>query len=154
MLFHLSVHDVKLLFHRFDSYSTYTSFYSTKIPFLFHILFHVTIVLFHAPIYFSPRSWSFIPRKQVLFHKGWNYVELTSIPHNSTGCPSPRCAAWSARKSPPKAKKVWTELAKRVCHERSKGQARIMVSRVVFGSFFMQLQGDKALWFEFGCEQV
>ncbi len=93
MTFHLSFHEVKLLFHWFDSYSTYTSFYSTKVPFLFHILFHAPIVLFHGPTYFIPRSWSLIPRKQQasLFNKGWNYVEFTSIPHNSTGCQNSRC---------------------------------------------------------------
>ncbi len=82
---------MKHLFHGFDSYSTFTSFYSTKIPFFFTILFHAPIVLFRAPIYFFPRSPSFISRKQVLFHKWWNNVESTLIPHNSTGCLSTRC---------------------------------------------------------------
>ncbi len=45
------------------------------------------------------------------------------------------------------AKKVRAELAKLVRHERSKGQAHLLVSREVFGSFVM-LHGDKALWFE------
>ncbi len=60
-------------------YPSYSTSYST-LPYS----------LFHAPIVFIPRSLSFIPLIQVLFHKGWNYVELTSIPHNSTGCQSPR----------------------------------------------------------------
>ena len=39
-------------------------------------------------------------------------------------------------KTPQKAKKVRTELAKRVRHERSgEGQARVMISRMVLGSF-------------------
>jgi hypothetical protein len=46
-----------------------------------------------------------------------------------------------------KAKKVRTELAKQVRHERSKGQARVMVSREVFGSFF-KLHFGNALWFK------
>jgi flagellar motor switch protein FliM len=50
-------------------------------------------------------------------------------------------------KSPQKAKKVRTELAKRVRHERSKGQARVMVSREVFGSF-LKLHVGNVLWFE------
>ncbi len=51
-------------------------------------------------------------------------------------------------KAPHKAKKVRTELAKRIRHEtRSKGQARIMVSREVFGSFLKLLVGN-FLWFE------
>ncbi len=50
-------------------------------------------------------------------------------------------------KTPQKAEKVRTKLAKRVRHERSKGQARIMVTREVFGSFVM-LHVDKGLRFE------
>ena len=50
-------------------------------------------------------------------------------------------------KAPQKAKKVRTELAKRVRHERSKGQARIVVSREVFGSF-LKLHVGNVLWFE------
>ena len=50
-------------------------------------------------------------------------------------------------KSSQKAKKVRTELAKRVRHERSKGQARVMVSREVFGSF-LKLHVGNVLWFE------
>ncbi len=49
-------------------------------------------------------------------------------------------------KAPQKAKKVRTELAKRVRHERSKGQAHIMVSREVFGSF-LKLHLGNVLWF-------
>ncbi len=40
-------------------------------------------------------------------------------------------------KAPQKAENVRTELAKRVWHERSKGQVRIMVSREVKGPFVM-----------------
>ena len=50
-------------------------------------------------------------------------------------------------KAPQKAEKVRTELAKRVRHERSKGQARIMISREVLGSFLMLHVGN-VLWFE------
>ncbi len=46
-----------------------------------------------------------------------------------------------------KVKKVRTELAKRIRHERSKGQTRIMVSREAFGSFVMLHVGN-VLWFE------
>ena len=51
-------------------------------------------------------------------------------------------------KAPQKAKKVRTELAKRIRHERGKGQARVMVSREVFGSFVMPLYVGMELWFE------
>ncbi len=50
-------------------------------------------------------------------------------------------------KAPQKAKKVRTDLAKRVRRERSKGQARVMVSRKVFGSF-LKLYVGNVLWFE------
>ena len=50
-------------------------------------------------------------------------------------------------KAPQKAKKVRTELAKRVRHERNKSQARLMVSREEFGSFFT-LHAGNVLWFE------
>jgi hypothetical protein len=45
-------------------------------------------------------------------------------------------------KAPQKVKKVRTELAKRVRHERSKGQARILISREVLGSFLRLHVGD------------
>ena len=38
-------------------------------------------------------------------------------------------------KAPQKAMKVRIELAKRIRHERSKGQARVMISREVLGSY-------------------
>ncbi len=61
-------------------------------------------------------------------------------------------------KAPQKAKKVRIELAKRIgtnpffsseldTTESSKGQARVMVSREVFESFFMLYVGN-VLWFE------
>ncbi len=52
--------------------------------------------------------------------------------------PGPGCAQHGQPLKAPQleAKKVRAELAKRIRNERSEGQARIMVSRVVFGSFF------------------
>jgi hypothetical protein len=62
--------------------------------------------------------------------------------------PGPGCAQHhTVRKAPQKAKKVRTELAKRVRHERCKGQARIMVNREVFGSF-LKLHVGNVQWFE------
>ena len=45
-------------------------------------------------------------------------------------------------KAPQKAEKVRTELAKRVGHEGSKGQACVMISREVLGSFLMLHVGN------------
>ncbi len=50
-------------------------------------------------------------------------------------------------KASQEAKQIRTKLAKRFRHERSKGQARFIVSREVFGSYEMFHVG-KVVWFE------
>ena len=45
-------------------------------------------------------------------------------------------------KAAKKAMKVRTELTKRIEHEGSKGQARVMISREVLGSFLMLHVGN------------